>query len=69
MERDLSGAGIKVWYFNPSEKAQYVGGGSVDTSTFPTPGANFGNPCPQDFGNHNIIFDITLCGDAVRDDG
>lgn len=69
MERDLSGAGIKVWTFSNDQKAQYLSGSSVDTSTFPEASAFFGNPCPQFFGAHNIIFDITLCGDAVKDGG
>jgi len=57
---------ISVWFFYRSAIPDDILGGLPDPETWPLPDAQLsGLACPinQYFHNHNIIFDITLCGD------
>jgi hypothetical protein len=61
---------INVWFWarndNTVPSAVATGGRSIDTSTFGTPYANFGNSqcdIATTFGPQNIVIDTTLCGD------
>lgn len=69
MERSLgsTGNGIRVWFFPPGAEPDDLkeGSTSVDPSGWGTPGANFpiANSCHSQFDAHQIVFDITLCGD------
>ncbi|THU77007.1 endo-beta-glucanase, partial [Dendrothele bispora CBS 962.96] len=68
MERTNSG--IKVWFWSrnggnvPSQVSS--GAGSIDTSTWGTPAAYFpSTSCDiaSKFGPHNIVINLTFCGD------
>ncbi|PWN26750.1 hypothetical protein BDZ90DRAFT_232867 [Jaminaea rosea] len=69
MERSLgsTGNGIRVWFWPqgsaPSDLAS--GSNSVNPANWGKPGAQFAiaDECHADFGEHQITFDITLCGD------
>lgn len=69
MERSLgsTGNGVRVWFFprgsEPSDLKD--GSNSVNPSGWGTPGAHFpvAKSCHSQFDAHNIVFDITLCGD------
>lgn len=69
MERDLSqgGTGIRVWFWdNKSKPPSDVTnpGSTVNPDAWGLPGAHFPvSQCANQFGNHRIVFDITLCGD------
>nr|GAT48348.1 glycoside hydrolase family 16 protein [Mycena chlorophos] len=61
---------INIWFWSrvnggvPADV--YAGGGTVNTSTWGTPTASFpSTSCniPQFFSRHNIIINLTLCGD------
>ncbi|AXA52072.1 glycoside hydrolase family 16 protein [Malassezia restricta] len=72
MQRDFSegGKGIRMWFWEncmePSELKKP--GESVDPDSWGTPAADFGlTQCADQFDNHNIIFDITLCGDWAEE--
>lgn len=69
MERSLgtTGNGIRVWFFPFDSVPDDLknNGTSVDTSTWGEPGADFpiAQTCYNDFADHRLTFDITLCGD------
>ncbi|KAJ9480240.1 Glycoside hydrolase [Pseudozyma hubeiensis] len=71
MERSFgtTGKGVRVWYFpnnNPSAIPSDLSASStsLNTDAWPTPNAYLPiSSCHADFEPHNIIFDITLCGD------
>lgn len=76
MQRDFSqgGPGIRVWFWDKGKEPSDVKtpGKTVSPDNWGTPAADFGlTQCADQFGPHNIIFDITLCGSwagaAVRD--
>ncbi|WFD32327.1 hypothetical protein MSPP1_003372 [Malassezia sp. CBS 17886] len=69
MQRDFSagGPGVRMWIWDkggalPPDVAKP--GKRVDPNGWGTPMASFGlQSCADQFGPHNIVFDITLCGD------
>ncbi|KZV65238.1 glycoside hydrolase family 16 protein [Peniophora sp. CONT] len=70
MERDDSG--IKVWFWSRSDDKvpdEVVNGAdNIDTSTWGQPHANFpSTDCNinQHFGEHNIVINLTFCGDLA----
>lgn len=69
MERSLgsTGNGIRVWFWPRGSEPDDLqdGSTSVNPSAWGTPGANFpvANSCHSQFDPHQIVFDITLCGD------
>ncbi|CAL1714217.1 unnamed protein product [Somion occarium] len=58
---------IKVWFFPRGQIPQDIADGNPNPDGWPTPAAIFpgGDQCDlaQGFKQHNIVFDITLCGD------
>ena len=56
---------IRTWFFKRASVPASIINGRPDPSTFGTPDANFEGGCDIDshFGNHQIVFDITFCGD------
>ncbi|CBQ72681.1 related to mixed-linked glucanase precursor MLG1 [Sporisorium reilianum SRZ2] len=71
MERSFgtTGKGVRVWYF-PNSNASALpsdlaaSSTAVNTDAWPKPAAYLPiASCYADFAPHNIIFDITLCGD------
>jgi hypothetical protein len=60
---------IKIWFFARNETSAPVsvtnGAQTIDTSTFPKPGAHFSssNTCDfnSHFGPHNIVINLSLC--------
>ncbi|KAL4403083.1 O-glycosyl hydrolase [Malassezia pachydermatis] len=67
MERDFSdgGKGIRMWLWAKGEEPSDVKspGKDVNPDQWGVPNADFGlTQCSDQFNNHNIIFDITLCG-------
>lgn len=68
LQRDFSqdGKGIRMWFWeNCQEPGELKSpGDSVDPESWGKPAADFGlTQCADQFDEHNIIFDITLCGD------
>lgn len=56
---------IRVWFFDSANIPSSITSGNPDPTAFGTPSANFQGSCDIDahFGQHNIVFDITFCGD------
>ncbi|UZJ56678.1 hypothetical protein CBS101457_005998 [Exobasidium rhododendri] len=69
MERSLgtTGNGVRVWFWTKGNEPTDLASGSssVNPDSWGSPGADFdvASSCNADFGPHNIVFDITLCGD------
>ncbi len=71
MERSFgtTGKGVRVWYFPNSDPSSIPtdlknGSNTINTDAWTRPNAYFPiSKCYNDFSPHNIIFDITLCGD------
>lgn len=71
MERSFgtTGKGVRVWYFPNSDPSSIPsdlknGSSTINTDAWTRPNAYFPiSKCYNDFSPHNIIFDITLCGD------
>lgn len=67
MQRDFSdgGKGIRIWFWGPDNLPEDLKnpGNNVDPDSWGTPAADFGmTQCSDKFDDHNIVFDITLCG-------
>lgn len=68
MERALgsTGNGIRVWFFShDNAPSDLQSGSSVNPDNWGSPQAQFdiADECHSQFGEHQITFDITLCGD------
>jgi len=66
---------IKAWYWARNEASipgdVSSGSNTIETDGWPTPFANFPNTqcnIAQFFGQHNLIFDLTFCGDWAGQD-
>lgn len=58
--------GIRMWHWQHSNVPSSLSNGSPDTTTFGQPLADFPNTncnIDQFFSNHQIVFDLTFCGD------
>lgn len=67
MERTFgeTGKGIRMWYFSNDDVPENLlnNATSVDTDTWPTPGADFPvTSCSSQFDDHQIVFTTALCG-------
>jgi len=61
-----SSMGIKMWFFPRSAIPNDITSGNPNPGSWGTPYANFvfGSNCPSShFYNHQVIFDLTFCGD------
>lgn len=68
---EWTSSAIKIWNFSPSQTPQNIQSGQPDPNTWGT--AHFttaGGSCNIDehFRNHNIVFDITFCGNYAGQD-
>jgi len=58
--------GIQAWFWTRSAIPADISGGKPNPANWGKPYANFmfGQYCPSShFANHNIVFDLTFCGD------
>jgi len=58
--------GIKMWFFSRNSIPSDIASGNPNPSGWGLPYANFvfGSNCPSShFQNHQVIFDLTFCGD------
>jgi hypothetical protein len=67
MERSFgsTGTGVRIWYFSFDDVPEGLldNATSVDTSSWPTPAADFPvTSCRSQFEEHQITFTTTLCG-------
>ena len=72
MQRDFGrdGKGVRMWFWENCDEPEELKkpGSSVNPDSWGTPAADFGlTQCSDQFDNHMIIFDITLCGDWAED--
>jgi hypothetical protein len=72
MERTTDSIQVWFWERDSSDVPDAVVSGcsKIDTSTFGIPYANFVNTqcnIPQHFGDHNIVINLTFCGDFAGD--
>jgi len=59
-------SGIKIWHFSRADIPTDIISGNPDPSTWPTPSAFFSSQScdmASHFYQHQLTFDITLCGD------
>ncbi|KAF2809621.1 putative endo-1,3(4)-beta-glucanase [Mytilinidion resinicola] len=56
---------IKIWFFTHSTTPPDILSNSPNPAQWGVPQANFAGDCPIDshFANHQIVFDLTFCGD------
>ncbi|BCS19055.1 glycoside hydrolase family 16 protein [Aspergillus puulaauensis] len=62
---EWTGDAISVWFFPRSSIPEDIGSGNPDPSSWGTPSGKFAGSCDIEshFGDMQIIFDITFCGD------
>jgi len=68
---EWTSSSIKMWNFSPSQVPQNIKSGQPDPSTWEIPHfTTAGGSCVIDdhFRNHNIVFDITFCGNYAGQD-
>lgn len=62
---EWTSSAIKIWYFPQTALPRDIASGSPNPSRWGVPQANFAGGCNIDahFTNHQIVFDLTFCGD------
>lgn len=62
---EWTSSAVSVWFFRRGAIPDDLSGGNPDPSGWGKPAAKFEGECDVDqhFRNHNLIFDLTFCGD------